>query len=209
MSKDIQSPWYREFAANDMANLNYRIMTLSERGLLFSIKNECWVNDRVPENTELLSKVLGFPEKEIKLSLPGIMCFFAVSDGFIYHPELKNYKEELEVNKTKQKGWGKIGAEITNGKRKKRKSRIDTADDGHPAGTPSDTPQVPRRSKRGVLSYINSNSIKSNSVFRKEKVKDDFVDGMESYESAQKEEGNILDRIGAAASGSSNAWEVE
>ena len=187
MSQDLKSPWYPEFAANNMANIVYRIQTLQERGLLLSMKNECWVNDRLPENTELLSRILGFTEKEVRLSLPGVMSFFAVSEGYIFCPELESKKKELFEKKEKAKINGARGAAITNGKRKGPKSpkkRTIISDDSDTAATLSDTPRPNRQGESGVLSYIKSNTIKSN-VSLKEKVVDPFVAEMEAEEAAK------------------------
>jgi hypothetical protein len=151
------------------------------------MKNDCWVNGRLPENPELLAKVLGFTEQEVRDSLPAVMGFFAVSDGYIFCPELEAYKKELFEKKLTAKINGARGAAITNGKLRggrKPKRRVNVSDDSDtaatPSATPSDIPQQHRQSKVGVLSSITSNSIKSNSVFKEEDSSDDWLTGYDS-----------------------------
>lgn len=92
-------------------------MTLPERGLLYTIKLECWVNVRLPYNHDDLAKVLGVKVTEVDASLDSVMPFFEVVDGFIICPELENYRAYLDKRKNKQSEGGKRGSAITNGKR--------------------------------------------------------------------------------------------
>lgn len=155
MSQNRDAPAYQEYAASMMAQIAYRTMTLQERGLFYSMRLECWVNGKLPESAKLLSKVLGFAEQEISDSLPAVMRFFVVSDGFIFCPELEDYRKHLEMKKDKARQDGRAGAAITNGKRKPSKKRMDTINNSIPSGTPSGTPsdgrQEPRQGQVGVL----------------------------------------------------------
>lgn len=89
------APAYQEYAASMMARIEYRTMSLAERGLLYTMRLECWVNDKLPADTAKLARVLGFDADEVKKALPAIMPFFAVVDDFIISPELDAYKIHL------------------------------------------------------------------------------------------------------------------
>lgn len=51
MSQNRDAPAYQEYAATILAQLSFRTMTLQERGLLYTMRLECWVNMRLPQNT--------------------------------------------------------------------------------------------------------------------------------------------------------------
>ena len=50
MAQNRTPPAYQEYAASVIANGDYRVLSLAERGLLYTLKLECWVNHRVPKD---------------------------------------------------------------------------------------------------------------------------------------------------------------
>ena len=141
MSQNRDAPAYQEYAATILAQLPFRTMTLQDRGLLYTMKLECWVNVRLPHNHSDLTKVLGLTVAEVAGSLASVMPFFEVVGGFIISPELENYRAHLEERKSKQSHGGKRGSAITNGKRNRPAKAVD---DGV-TSTPSSTLRLPRR----------------------------------------------------------------
>ncbi|MDP1766069.1 MAG: hypothetical protein Q8K83_04115 [Methylotenera sp.] len=117
MSQNRDAPAYQEYAATILAQLPFRTMTLQDRGLLYTMRLECWVNVRLPHNHNDLAKVLGLPVAEVVGSLAAVMHFFAVVDGFLVSPELDNYRAHLIERKVKQSNGGKLGSAMTNSKR--------------------------------------------------------------------------------------------
>jgi len=83
MSQNREAPAFQEYAAAMLSRLPFRTMTLQERGLLFTMRLECWVNVRLPHNHSDLAKVLGLPISEVADSLAAVMTFFEVIDGLI------------------------------------------------------------------------------------------------------------------------------
>ena len=158
MSQNREAPAYQEYAAPMMAKIAYRTMTLQERGLFYSMRLECWVNERLPENPGLLSKVLGFSEQEVTDSLPAVMPFFTVANGFILCPELEDYRKHLEAIKAKQSRGGKVGSALTNNKRYPLKNRIETDVTSTPSSDSSSTLKVPRRGQ--VESLVKLSTVK-------------------------------------------------
>ena len=103
------APAYQEYAASMMGRLDYRAMTLAERGLLYTLRLECWVNDQLPASPEILARVLRLTLDEVEKSLPAVMSLFTIVDGCLISPELNNYKIHLaEIRKKKSEG-GKKG----------------------------------------------------------------------------------------------------
>ncbi|MBL0011274.1 MAG: hypothetical protein IPP22_10290 [Nitrosomonas sp.] len=117
MSQNRKAPAYQEYAATIMAQLSFRTMSLQDRGLLYTMRLECWVNMRLPNNHNDLAKVLGVPAAEVMASLPAVIPFFEIVGDFIISPELEDYRIHLVERKLKQSQGGKRGSVITNNKR--------------------------------------------------------------------------------------------
>lgn len=141
MSQNRDAPAYQEYAATMLSQIPFRTMSLQDRGLLYTMRMECWVNVRLPHNHNDLAKVLGKPVAEVAGSLAAVMPFFDVVDGFIVSPELENYRAHLADRKTKQSHGGKRGSAITNGKRNRPAKAVDAG----VSSTPSSTSRLPRR----------------------------------------------------------------
>lgn len=101
-----------------LANIRFRTMTPAERGLLYTMRLECWVNHGVPKDAVTLAKVLGFSQSEVATALPAVAQFFGEANGLFISPELEDYRAHLAGIRVKQAAGGKKGAEKTNGKHK-------------------------------------------------------------------------------------------
>lgn len=93
-----------------IARVEYRVLNLSERGLLYSMRLECWVNHSLPSNPETLAKFIGLPADEVSAALPAVMPFFAESNGLLVSPELEDYRAHLAGIRVKQSNGGKRSA---------------------------------------------------------------------------------------------------
>lgn len=123
-------PAFQFYPSNVMSSIQYRTMSLAERGLMMSMQNECWVNDSVPSDIKVLAKILGYPENEIKESLtPNVMHFFYKEDERIISPELIAYRNKLDERQRLQIEGGKKGAA-----RKKEKEVTSSYPEGIPEG---------------------------------------------------------------------------
>jgi hypothetical protein len=114
MAGNRTAPAFQEYAANMMAQFEYRTLTLSQRGLLYSMRLECWVNQFLPQQPEILARILGFDPAEIAAELPYVMSFFEVENGRITSPELESYRAHLDGIRERQAQGGKAGAAKTN-----------------------------------------------------------------------------------------------
>lgn len=147
MSQNREPPAYQEYAATMLSLLPFRLMSLEARGLLYTMRLECWINFRLPSDPKRLAIVLGVPEQEVCRSLPMLADLFETHDDVIVCPELDNYRQHLHERTESQRKGGKKGAEITNGRKKATKA-LDTSGD---SSTPPTSPQVPRRVSAGSL----------------------------------------------------------
>lgn len=143
-------PAYLEYAASMMARLDYREMNLQQRGLLYTMRNECWVNTLLPADPARLARILGLDPAEVAAALPPVMAFFE-SDGLsLRSPDLENYRNHLDDRRERLAAGGKRGAEQTNAKRKSAKKRTGPSDSATPTATPTASPQPPRRHSDGL-----------------------------------------------------------
>ncbi|MCC6922435.1 MAG: hypothetical protein IT525_05150 [Nitrosomonas sp.] len=183
MAQNRKPPAYQEYAATILAEISFRTMSLQSRGLFYTMRLECWVNQRLPSDQDDLAKILGFSTDQVSASLPAVMSFFAIDGEFIICPELEDYREHLAQRKLKQSQGGKTGSSITNSKRNKRTKAIFDDNSGTLSSTSSTTPQVSRQG--GIESSVQSSTAKpSQTQFSKKGVIDDpFV---RDYESAEQ-----------------------
>lgn len=131
MAQNRPPPAFQEYAASMMAKTDYRIMSLAGRGLLYSMRLECWVNHELPRDVVRLAKVLGFDPAEVGGALPEVEPFFAFADSTITCPELDDYRKHLDGIAAKKSDGGKKGAAKTNSKRKSATTAENTEiDDG-------------------------------------------------------------------------------
>jgi hypothetical protein len=176
MSQNRNAPAYQEYAAALLAQLPFRTMTLQDRGLLYTMRLECWVNVRLPQSPADLAKVLGLPVAEITESLAAVMPFFQIVDGFVISPELENYRAHLAERKSKQSKGGKIGSAITN---RKREHATRHATD-EPSSTPASTSRLTRRG--GRVSLVQSSTEKQSPKPSTGMAVDSFVSEYEAAE---------------------------
>lgn len=115
-TQNREPPAFQEYAAAMLARREYRAMTLAERGLLYSLRLECWVNRTAPADPAILAKVLGYSAEEIRAALPAVLAFFTVAGEEIFSSELDDYRAyraRIRLDQVKS-------AEATNKKRKNR-----------------------------------------------------------------------------------------
>jgi uncharacterized protein YdaU (DUF1376 family) len=97
-----------------LANINFRQMPLAARGLLYTLRLECWENHRLPSDSKKLANVLRFDEEEITSAMHWLDAFLKTNDGWLTSPDLEDYRKHLVDQKTAQSLGGKKGAAITN-----------------------------------------------------------------------------------------------
>lgn len=111
MSQNRPPPAYQEYAASMIADQRFRAMSLAERGLLYTMRIECWVNHSLPRAPERLAKVLGLDMAEIEACLPAVLTFFTADREQIRSPDLESYREHLaRIHQKKSEGGKKSAA---------------------------------------------------------------------------------------------------
>lgn len=99
-------PAFQEFAANMMATRQFRAMSLAQKGMLYQMRLECWVNRTLPSDPDLLARFIGHNPDEVRAALPAVMHFFSVAGDDIFSPELDGYRAKLAEKSSKQSAGG-------------------------------------------------------------------------------------------------------
>jgi hypothetical protein len=114
MTQNRKPPAYQEYAASTLANRQFRLMTLAERGLFHTLRLECWENKQVPSNGHELAKYLGYEVSEVQKALSdNVKGFFIESNGLFSCPEIEDYRQHIVERRVKQSAGGKQGAAMT------------------------------------------------------------------------------------------------
>lgn len=109
------TPAYQEYAADMLANRCFRLMTLEQRGLLYTLRLECWVNGSVPGDPALLARMLAVDRDEVAPLIAAIDPFMeAAGNAELRFADLERYRREQMVRREKLKS----GAAATNSKRR-------------------------------------------------------------------------------------------
>lgn len=142
MTQNREPPAFQEYAAQMMARTDYRVLSLQARGLLYSLRLECWVNGAMPADAGVLARVLGFSHEEVAGVLMEVRPFFVEQNGQLRCPELDDYRTHLNQRRERQSQGGRAGAKTTNAARSQPKK--------------SATPTGKTRAGRGSLVQLSS-----------------------------------------------------
>lgn len=176
MAQDRKPPAYQEYAATILADRNFKLMTLSERGLFYSMRLECWQNSEVPSIENDLAKYLGYDLSEIQQALTSrVKTFFMMNNDLFYSPELENYRQHLDERKAKQSEGGKRGAAIVNGKPNKPKKQSVANDNA----SLSSNSQLPRQGDGGSLVKLSTEKQSQNQSSMNDDIQNAWVNDYE------------------------------
>jgi uncharacterized protein YdaU (DUF1376 family) len=110
MAQNRPAPAYQEYAAAMLANIHFRMLEPAERGILYTMRLECWVNHGLPTNPVMLAKILGADPGEVAAALPALKSFFREENNLLISPELEDYRAHLANSRAKQSEGGKKSA---------------------------------------------------------------------------------------------------
>ena len=120
------APAFQEYASDMLANSRYRTMSLSERGLLDTMRRECWVNESIPKELQELAAYLGKSNEEISANLSmRVLSFFRERHDQLICPELDAYRASLAEQKQKMAEGGKKGGKATQNNNKVVKATLE------------------------------------------------------------------------------------
>ena len=104
-------PYFECFASDWLAKESFRLATMQERGLLFSMLCQIWVSDSLPAPEAALSRLLGIDEVEVQGSLTErVLSFFeTTNDGRLVCPELRDQKAGMLERRRERAAAGRKG----------------------------------------------------------------------------------------------------
>jgi len=108
------APAYQEYPADLLANEDYAMMSLDERGLFHSIRHHCWVNGSVSNKPDDLAYLVHSTEGQVLLALTErVKKFFdfhpTKPERFI-SPELEKYRKEMTEKSEARRQAGLLSA---------------------------------------------------------------------------------------------------
>ena len=118
------APAFQVYAFDLMAKRDYRVMTLAERGLLFSMLCECWANSEIPAAPDELAAMLGKPGEVQGALTSRVVAFFEkTKTGTFLSPDLETYRRYvLEQRESMSKGGRKGGLKRAENERQAREA---------------------------------------------------------------------------------------
>lgn len=120
------APAFQEYASDMLANSRYRTMSLAERGLMDTMRRECWVNGSVPKELRELAVYLAKPESEVIAALSmRVLNFFKEQHDQLVCPELDAYRAILEDRSKKMSQGGRNGGKVTQNKNRVAKATLE------------------------------------------------------------------------------------
>lgn len=179
MSQNRKPPAYQEYAAEFLSNRVFRLLTLTQRGLLQTMRLECWVNHQVPAQPAELAKYLGLNFEEVRSGLSdGVKSFFVERGDSYICPELEDYRQHLADRKSKQSIGGMNGAAITNRKRNLSATTMNVGD----SSPPSTKARLSRRGSDEPLVKSSTEQLSQNQSLENGVVDNSFVKDIEAAE---------------------------
>jgi hypothetical protein len=101
-------------------------MSLQERGLLMTMRYECWVNNSVPSHAGDLAKILGLPEEDVFNALTSrVSYFFKEIDKNLICSELDAYRDKLLSSRQAMAEGGRKGGLNTQAKHKNNEATLE------------------------------------------------------------------------------------
>lgn len=119
MTKLRPPPAYQEYASDTLANKQFRLLSLPERGLRATMRMECWANGSIPCSAKELALLLNLNPADVQRNLTiGVLSYFEEHDGNLSCPELEGQRERLMEQRSAQVRGGKKGGQSTQKKYK-------------------------------------------------------------------------------------------
>jgi hypothetical protein len=132
-------PAFQVYAADLIADRNFKLMSLGERGLFLSMQLEAWVNVTIPCSARDMARALGLECAEVEAALTHrVLTHFeecSSDDGPVFIcPELNSYREHLDQRHAAMSAGGTQSVRKLN-QQKSNRHLVQLADE-HPVSHP-------------------------------------------------------------------------
>ena len=119
-SSEMQSrrpPAFQCYASDYIAQEEYVLASLAERGLFFTLLNQCWVNDSVPVDITKLSKLLGIDASEVQSAIGDLVKKYLKADPIatdrLCAPDLVRQLRDMRTRSNRLIESGRKGGKST------------------------------------------------------------------------------------------------
>ena len=133
------APAYQEYPSDLLANEDYAMMALEERGLFHSMRHHCWVNGSVSSRFDDLAILVRTTDGQVAVALTErVKAFFAPHPSLpdrLVSPELEQYRKTMEEKSEARRLAGQLSAERKK-QRVGRKKLLQQRVEHHVSATP-------------------------------------------------------------------------
>jgi hypothetical protein len=157
MSSEKRSvPWFKVFAANDMAGMEFYGLNAGERGLLDSMKRCCWIDGCIPREARLLARVVRLDMDDVTRHLTAAVLAHFICDqhdsAMLRSPEIDLQRDEVAAIREAQRRGGEKGAKVTNDRAKNPRKPLMSREKTRAASTPASQGRVPSITSPSITS---------------------------------------------------------
>lgn len=105
-----ENPGLMIYPADMLSSRRHQMMNAEERGVLESIRKECWVNGSVPTDHTQLAKILLLEIDEVRRGLTErVLYYLDEKNGEFTMPDVERYRAEQEKLRSQRSQAGKKG----------------------------------------------------------------------------------------------------
>ena len=99
-------PWFKESPATLLSDRKYKALSWAEKGLLWQLRCEYWVNDALPSAPDELDAIMGAERGMCARLIEKVRGHFIEEiDGCLHFPDLK-YQREMQAQESERKANG-------------------------------------------------------------------------------------------------------
>lgn len=102
-------PYYKMYPGDAEGDKSYRLMTLEERGLFWTLLNLCWINDGLPFETEELAVLVGVPEETFLRLWRKVGKSFYLDGSVLKNPRQEQERKEASESYARRRDAGAKG----------------------------------------------------------------------------------------------------
>lgn len=176
-------PYWPCFASDWLAKEPFRLATLEERGLLFTMLNQVWIGDSVPDNLGHLARLLGLELKQVERGLTKRVLSFFETDGAgrLFCPELRDAKERMLARRQERTEAGKRGGARTRDVRRQTLAKPAAEPLAEPVTEPMAKPEAEPRSRGPSSVEEKRTDVKQNALGSERSDLEDWVNDYDAH----------------------------
>ena len=139
----MSPPAFQEYAANWLGDRKFRRMSLAERGLLFSLRLELWVNKSIPSSITDIAEELRLSAEDVSMAFTdSVRSFLYEDNGLLTCPALEEYRSILSARREALSRGGARGGKKTQQRNKDVREQARLQAEVKPLSLVSSSPNI-------------------------------------------------------------------